>query len=116
MDLYLEKFFKKEEGKDIVYTVKETTKVNGYEITIGNNNKGNIIINKHNVTSKSDENKPSYEEDTPKLEPSSLDHNALPETGENERVTFVSAGMGLILVIVALIASIFYFKRFKNNK
>lgn len=108
---------KKVEGKDIVYAVKEITKVKGYETTVDDSNKGNIIItNKHNVTPKPDNNKPSHKEDTPKTEPSSSTYDALPETGENERMTVMSIGTGLILLIVALIASIFRFKRIRNNK
>ena len=41
---------------------------------------------------------------------------ALPETGENEGITLMSIGTGLILLMIALIASIFRFKRFKSNK
>ncbi|MFK4898609.1 Cna B-type domain-containing protein [Lactococcus petauri] len=108
---------KKADGKEIVYTVKEITKVNGYKTTIDDNNKGNIIIiNKHNITPKPDDNKPNHKEDTSKTAPSSSTHDTLPETGENERMTLMSVGIGLILLMVALITSIFRFKRFKNNK
>lgn len=46
------------------------------------------------------------------MNPSST-HDVLPETGENERMTFMSVWSGLILLMVALIASIFRFKRLK---
>lgn len=61
------------------------------------------------------DNTPSHKEDTSKSESSST-HDALPETGENERMTLISVGTGLIFLMVALIASIFRFKRFKNNQ
>ncbi|USI69393.1 MucBP domain-containing protein (plasmid) [Lactococcus petauri] len=61
------------------------------------------------------DNNPSHKEDTSKSESSST-HDALPETGENERMTLISVGTGLIFLMVALIASVFRFKRFKNNK
>ncbi|MDG6191605.1 MucBP domain-containing protein [Lactococcus garvieae] len=62
------------------------------------------------------DNKPSHKENTHKSVPFSSTHNTLPETGENERMTLMSVGTGLILLMVALIASIFRFKKFKNNK
>ncbi|WP_422393589.1 LPXTG cell wall anchor domain-containing protein [Lactococcus garvieae] len=62
-----------------------------------------------------DDKKPSHKGDIPKSEFSS-NHFALPETGENERMTLMSVGTGLILLVIALIASVFRFKRFKNNK
>lgn len=41
----------KADGKNIIYTVKELTKVKGYEATINDDDKGNIIItNKHSIT------------------------------------------------------------------
>ncbi|MDG4967553.1 MucBP domain-containing protein, partial [Lactococcus lactis] len=46
---------------------------------------------------------------------SSSKHN-LPATGENGRWTIISVGTGLILLMIALTASIFRFKKFKNNK
>ena len=108
---------KKVEDKNIVYTVKEITKVKGYETTVDDSNIGNIIItNKHNITPKSDDNKTNHKEDTTKAEPSPPKHKALPETGENERMTLMSVGTALILLVVALIISSFRFKRFKNNK
>ncbi|WP_285015719.1 MULTISPECIES: Cna B-type domain-containing protein [Lactococcus] len=104
------------EGKDVLYTVKEITKVNGYETTIDNSNKGNIIItNKYKVIPKLDNNKSNPKRDTHKVEPS-LTHDALPEAGENEIMTLMSVWAGLILLMVALIASVFHFKRFKINK
>lgn len=36
------------------------------------------------------DNKPGHKEDTPKTEPSSSTHDVLPETGENEKMTFIS--------------------------
>lgn len=68
------------------------------------------------VTPTPADNKPSHKEDTHKSVPSSSTHSTLPETGENERMTLMSVGTGLILLMVALITSIFRFKRFKNNK
>lgn len=62
-----------------------------------------------------DNNKPSHKEDTPKTEASST-HGVLPKTGENERMALKSVEIGLIFLMVALIASIFRFKRFKNNQ
>ncbi|WP_285123755.1 MucBP domain-containing protein [Lactococcus petauri] len=61
------------------------------------------------------DNNPSHKEDTSKSESSST-HDALPETGENVRMTLISVGTGLIFLMVVLIASVFRFKRFKNNK
>jgi LPXTG-motif cell wall-anchored protein len=62
------------------------------------------------------DNKPSHKENSHKSIPSSSTYDTLPETGENERMTLMSVGTGLILLMVALIASILRFKRFKNNK
>ncbi|MFK4878836.1 MucBP domain-containing protein [Lactococcus petauri] len=67
------------------------------------------------VKSNPDDNKPSHKEDTSKPEFSST-HDALPETGENEIMTLMSVWAGLILLMVALMVSVFRFKRFKSNK
>lgn len=59
-----------------------------------------------------DNNKPSHNEDIPKSE-SSPTHDSLPE---NEKMGLMSVGIGLILLMIALIVSVFRFKRIKNNK
>ena len=62
-------------------------------------------------------NKASHKEDIHKSVPSSLlTHDKLPETGENERMTLMSVGTGLVLLMVVLITFIFRFKRIKSNK
>ena len=71
---------------------------------------------KDKVTPKPDDYKPSHKENINKKQFSSSTHNTLPETGENEGITLMSIGTGLILLMIALIASIFRFKRFKSNK
>ena len=65
---------------------------------------------------KPDDHKLSHKENINKKQFSSSTHNTLPETGENEGITLMSIGTGLILLMIALIASIFRFKRFKSNK
>ena len=68
------------------------------------------------ATSTPTDNKPSHKENTHKSIAFSSIHDTLPETGENERITLMSVGTGLILLMVAISVSIFRFERFKNNK
>ena len=60
------------------------------------------------------DNKPSHKKNTHKSIVSSSAHDTLPKTGENARITLMSIGTGLILLIIAISASIFHFKKFKK--
>lgn len=65
------------------------------------------------VTPTPADNKPGHKEDTPKTEPSSSTHDVLPETGENEKTTFISIVLGISLVTISLVASVL---RVRKNK
>ncbi|WP_339000939.1 MucBP domain-containing protein (plasmid) [Lactococcus garvieae] len=73
------------------------------------------VYTKDKVSSKPDNNKSSHEKNTNKTESSSLTHDVLPKSGENERKTLMSIGIGLILLMVAFIVSVFRFKSFKKQ-
>lgn len=92
----------KKDGKDIVYTVKEITEVNGYTATVVDNGKGHVTItNTH--TPKPDKpvkpGKPS--------QPSDKGKGKLPQTGESS--TLALSLIGGVLVIAA--GGIYYKKR-----
>ncbi|WP_285121949.1 MucBP domain-containing protein [Lactococcus petauri] len=60
------------------------------------------------------ENKPSSNDKNNNQGTISSTQQGLPATGENERMALMSIGIGLILLMVALITSVFHFKRLKT--
>lgn len=69
------------------------------------------MYTKDKVTSKPEDNKPSNGENTHKTGSSSSNSEALPGTGENERMTMMSIILGLVLLTLGVVASIFRFKK-----
>lgn len=101
----------KYEGKDILYTVKEITKVNGYETIINDSNKENIIItNKHHIA-KTDR-KNSHNNDNKKT--TSSPQHALPKTGEDEKMVLITTGIGFVFLAITLIFSSLQLNRYKK--
>lgn len=91
----------KQNGTDVIYTVKEIDKIDGYTMTIDDTNKGNIIItNSHNITRSSTNHSDK-----------SLLSKILPKTGESYNYIFSIIGLVTILIIILLY---FLKRRFKN--
>jgi LPXTG-motif cell wall-anchored protein len=90
----------KANGKNIVYTVTEVTKVKGYETVINDSNIGNIIItNVHtpkSVEPGSDSQKPKGEQNK-----NHSSKNTLPKTGE--QTSIIPLLIGIVLVGIVLI-------------
>ncbi|WP_185833469.1 MucBP domain-containing protein [Lactococcus garvieae] len=69
-----------------------------------------------NNTLKPGDNKSSHENNVHISEISSSTREALPKTGDNERMTLMNIGTGIIILLGVLIISISRFKILKNNK
>ncbi|WP_251713604.1 Cna B-type domain-containing protein [Lactococcus ileimucosae] len=103
----------KYEGKDILYTVKEITKVNGYETIINDSNKKNIIITNKHHTTKTDRKK-SHNNDKNNKKTSSSPQHALPKTGEDDRMALISTGIAFVFLAITFIFSNLRLKRYKK--
>ncbi|MEY8444544.1 Cna B-type domain-containing protein [Lactococcus ileimucosae] len=103
----------KYEGKDILYTVKEITKVNGYETIINDSNKKNIMITNKHHTTKTD-GKKSHNNDKNNKKTSSSPQHALPKTGEDDRMALISTGIAFVFLAITFIFSSLRLKRYKK--
>ncbi|MGG5331733.1 Cna B-type domain-containing protein [Enterococcus sp. AZ163] len=99
----------KQNGSDIIYSIKEVGSITGYTTTVDNSNKGNIIItNSHDIKGTSNSHNAKG---TPTNTPDkNFLSKLLPKTGESYNYMFSIVGI-LILLIVGVL---YYFKNKKS--
>ncbi|MBV7392554.1 Cna B-type domain-containing protein, partial [Enterococcus sp. ALS3] len=92
----------RESEKAIEYTVKEVDKLDGYDVSIDDHDKGNIIItNSHNAVKKDGSN-------------SKTKQQSFPATGENQNKLYLIVGLILIAFLGYIILKKLYNKNTKS--
>ncbi|WP_455363044.1 Cna B-type domain-containing protein [Vagococcus elongatus] len=88
-------------GEDIMYTVKEITKVKGYTTVINDSNKGNIIITNNHTPKPTDSGSDSKNSNSENLKiKHSNKSSVLPKTGEKTSLIPVLLGILLLGIVV----------------